>query len=71
MLDVGAEVGSTGDGALLRAVRQSTSDTISQAGQQIVRRALTLQPTPTIRAGYPVRVVVTHDLVLARARKGE
>ncbi len=71
ILGVGAEVGSSGDDALLRAVRQGTSDTINQAGQQIVRRQLTVQPTLTIRPGYPVRVIVTHDLVLAPAQAGE
>jgi type IV secretory pathway VirB10-like protein len=71
LLGVGAEVGSSGDDALLRAVRQGTSDTINQAGQQIVRRQLTVQPTLTIRPGYPVRIIVTHDLVLAPAQAGE
>jgi type IV secretory pathway VirB10-like protein len=71
LLGVGAEVGSSGDDALLRAVRQGTSDTINQAGQQIVRRQLTVQPTLTIRPGFPVRVIVTHDLVLAPAQAGE
>lgn len=71
LLGVGAEVGSSGDDALLRAVRHGTSDTIDQAGQQIVRRQLNVQPTLTIRPGYPVRVIVTHDLVLAPATSGE
>jgi type IV secretory pathway VirB10-like protein len=65
LLGVGAEVASSGDDALLRAVRQGSSDTINQAGQQIVRRQLTVPPTLSIRPGYPVRVIVTHDLVLA------
>jgi type IV secretion system protein VirB10 len=64
-LGIGAEVGSNGNDALARAVREGTSDTINQAGQQIVRRQLNVQPTLTIRPGYPLRVVVTHDLVLA------
>ncbi|GGA61365.1 hypothetical protein GCM10011395_34650 [Sphingomonas psychrolutea] len=55
----------------MRAVRQGTSDTVSQTGQQIVRRELNIQPTLTIRAGYPVRVIVTHDLVLAPPRTGD
>ncbi|MEG3145028.1 TrbI/VirB10 family protein [Sphingomonas sp. RT2P30] len=70
LLGVGAELGASGDDALLRAVRQGTSDTINQAGQQIVRRQLSVQPTLTIRPGYPVRVIVTHDLVLAPAQAG-
>ncbi|MDQ2802041.1 MAG: conjugal transfer protein TraI [Pseudomonadota bacterium] len=71
ILGVGAQVGGSGNSELVRAVRQGTSDTISQAGQQIVRRQLNIQPTLTIRPGYPVRVIVTHDLVLAPAVSGE
>ena len=38
---------------------------INQSGQQIVQRELNIQPTLTIRPGFPVRVIVTRDLVLA------
>ena len=36
----------------------------SQVGEQVVGRSLNVQPTITIRPGFPVRVLVTHDLVL-------
>ena len=39
-------------------------DTINDAGQQIVRRQRNVAPTLTIRPGFPVRVIVTRDLVL-------
>ena len=39
------------------------SNSVSETGQQIVRRQLNIQPTLTIRPGFPVRVVVTRDLV--------
>ena len=65
VLGVGAQVGGSGDDELIRAIRQGTSDTVSQAGQQIVRRQLNVQPTLTVRPGYPVRLIVTRDLVLA------
>lgn len=71
ILGVGAQVGGSGDDDLIRAIRQGTSDTISQAGQQIVRRQLNVQPTLTVRPGYPVRLIVTRDLVLAPAGKEE
>jgi len=64
-LGIGAQAGSNGNDDLARAIRQGTSDTINQAGQQIVRRQLNVQPTLTIRPGYPLRVVVTRDLVLS------
>lgn len=69
VLGIGAQVGGSGDDELLRAVRQGTSDTVNQAGQQIVRRQLNVQPTLTVRPGYLVRVIVTHDLVLVPAGK--
>jgi len=49
---------------LVSAIRNGAQDTINDAGQQIVRRQLSIQPTLTIRPGFPVRVIVTRDLVL-------
>jgi type IV secretion system protein VirB10 len=49
---------------LLRAIRNGGQDTINDAGQQIVRRQLNVPLTLTIRPGFPVRVIVTRDLVL-------
>ena len=48
-----------------RALRRGSSDSLNQTGQQIVRRNLNVQPTLTIRPGFPVRVIVNRDLVLA------
>lgn len=70
VLGIGAEVGSNDDDDLTRAIRRGTSDTINQTGQQIVRRQLNIQPTLTIRPGYPVRVIVTRDLVLSPVAQG-
>lgn len=64
LLSVGAELAIDDDQRLLRAVRDGAQDTINDAGQQIVRRQLSVQPTLTIRPGFPVRVIVTRDLVL-------
>jgi len=65
ILAVGSELGSDqNDSDIVRALRRGTGDTLNQAGQQIVRRNLNVQPTLTIRPGYPVRVIVTRDLVL-------
>ena len=65
VLGVGAELGSGSDDALTRALRTGTQDTINQSGQQIVRRQLNVTPTLTIRPGFPVRVIVTKDIILA------
>ena len=64
LLGVGSEVGSAGDGDLARAIRRGTQDSVNRAGEQIVSRELNVRPTLTIRPGFPVRVLVTRDLVL-------
>jgi len=66
LLSVGAETGSSNsEDNLAQAIRQGASNSVSQTGQQIVRRQLNIQPTLTIRPGFPVRVIVTRDLVLS------
>jgi type IV secretory pathway VirB10-like protein len=65
LLSVGSEAGtSDNENALVQAIRQGASQSFSQIGEQVVGRSLNVQPTITIRPGFPVRVVVTHDLVL-------
>ncbi len=64
LLGAGAELGSGDDGNLARAFRRGTQDSINRAGEQIVSRELNVRPTLTIRPGFPVRVLVTRDLVL-------
>jgi type IV secretion system protein TrbI len=39
-------------------------DTVGRAGEEIVRRQLSVPPTLTVRPGFPVRVIVHRDLVL-------
>lgn len=71
LLSVGAEAGTSQDeNNLVQAIRSGASNSISQTGQQIVQRQLNIQPTLTIRPGFPVRVIVTRDLVLAPYGKG-
>jgi type IV secretory pathway VirB10-like protein len=55
---------STGQGQVIVATRQSVGDTVNQVGQELTRRNLNVQPTLTIRPGFPVRVIVNKDLVL-------
>ena len=64
LLSVGAELAVDNDDRLVQAIRNGGQDTINDAGQQIVRRQLNVAPTITIRPGFPVRVIVTRDLVL-------
>jgi type IV secretion system protein TrbI len=65
LLSVGSEAGtSNSENSLVQAIRQGASQSFNQAGEQVVGRSLNVQPTLTIRPGFPVRVLVTHDLVL-------
>jgi type IV secretion system protein VirB10 len=63
LLSVSAELAVDDDDRLLSAIRNGGQDTINDAGQQIIRRQLNVAPTLTIRPGFPVRVIVTRDLV--------
>ena len=64
LLAVGTELASSDEDRLIRAIRDGAQDTINQAGQQIIQRQLQVAPTLTVRPGFPVRVIVTRDLVL-------
>lgn len=61
-LGAGPDAGSNSD--LIRALRRGLSDGLAQTGQKVVQRNLNIQPTLTIRRGFPVRVIVKRDLVL-------
>ena len=64
LLGVGAELATDDNDRLVQAIRDGGQSTINDAGQQIVRRQLNVTPTLMIRPGFPVRVIVTRDLVL-------
>ncbi|HBI19375.1 TrbI/VirB10 family protein [Sandaracinobacter neustonicus] len=64
LLGVGTELTLDDESDLVRAVRESSQQSASQAGQQIVTRNLNIQPTITIRPGWPLRVIVHSDLTL-------
>lgn len=63
ILGVGAALGSNDDSDIARALRQSNQDTVNQTGQQVVQRQLDVQPTLTLRAGLPLTILVTRDIV--------
>jgi type IV secretion system protein VirB10 len=64
LLSIGAELATNDDDRLIQAIRNGGQDTINDAGQQIIQRQLNIAPTLTIRPGFPVRVIVTRDLIL-------
>jgi type IV secretory pathway VirB10-like protein len=68
LLGVGSELGSTtgagSNGDVITALRRGSSDSLNQTGQKVVQQNLNIQPTLTVRPGFPVRVIVNRDLVL-------
>jgi type IV secretory pathway VirB10-like protein len=65
LLGVGTELSlGSEESDLVRAIRQSTQQSVNQAGQRITEKNLNIQPTITIRPGWPLRVIVNRDLVL-------
>ncbi|MBS7538909.1 TraB/TrbI/VirB10 family type IV secretion system protein [Ancylobacter lacus] len=64
LLSVSAELAMDDEDELIQALQSGAQDTINDAGQEIIRRQLQVAPTLTIRPGFPVRVMVTRDLVL-------
>jgi type IV secretion system protein VirB10 len=65
ILSVGSEAGtSSSQNNLAQAIRQGASQSFAQVGEQVVGRSLNVQPTITIRPGFPVNVLVTRDLIL-------
>lgn len=69
LLGVSSELAFTGDSDLVEAMRRSTQDNVSRAGDQITQRNLNIQPTITIRPGAQVRLIVHKDLILAPWRE--
>jgi type IV secretion system protein TrbI len=65
LLGVGMQLSLGSDESdLVRAIRQSTQQSANQAGQQIVSKNLNIQPTITVRPGWPLRIIVHKDITL-------
>lgn len=68
LLGVGAELAApenrTDGNRIVIAGRESAQETVHQVGQEITKRNMSIQPTLTIRPGFPMRVMVSKDLVL-------
>lgn len=70
LLGVGTQLSLGGSGSdLVRALRQAAQESAAHAGDQITSRALDIQPTITVRPGWPIRALVNKDLVLTPWRK--
>jgi type IV secretion system protein VirB10 len=64
LVGVGSQLSLGSGRGIVRALRQSVQQNGSQAGEQVVSRGLSIQPTISVRPGWPVRVLVSEDLVL-------
>ena len=67
VLGVGSSYGSNSvstDRSVVVATGDSAQSAVGQIGQEITRRNLDVQPTLTIRPGFPLRVIVEKDLIL-------
>jgi type IV secretion system protein VirB10 len=64
LLGVGSQLAISGQSDLMLSIRNSTQDSVNQAGQQITQKNLNIQPTIKVRPGWPLRVIVHKDIVL-------
>ncbi|WP_341863852.1 TrbI/VirB10 family protein [Gymnodinialimonas sp. 57CJ19] len=64
ILNVGLESGVESEDDVATAIREAAQGTIGRTGDEIVRQQISVPPTLTIRAGFPVRVMITQDLIL-------
>jgi type IV secretion system protein TrbI len=65
VLGVGSELAfGSSDSDLIKALQQSTQSTTNRAGQRLIERNLNVQPTITVRPGWPLRIIAHKDLVM-------
>jgi type IV secretory pathway VirB10-like protein len=70
LLGIGAELAApenrtdSNGNRVMTAAREGVQDSVNQVGQEITKRNMSIQPTLTIRPGFPMRVMVVKDLIL-------
>ena len=64
ILGIGSELAIDDDDSVARAVRDGFQDSVGKTAERIVDRQLGVQPTLKVRPGWPMRVIVTRDLIL-------
>jgi len=66
VLGVGTELAlGASDNSLVKALQQAAQTAGNRAGQRLIERQLDVRPTLTVRPGWPLRVIVHKDIVLA------
>lgn len=65
LLSVGSEAGTSwNENNLMQAIRSGASNGFSMVGNRLIDRSLDVQPTLSVRQGFPFNVVVNRDLSL-------
>lgn len=64
LLSIGAELATDDGDRLTRALQNAGQDTANRAGQRIIDRNLSVQPTLKVRPGWRFNVIVSRDLIL-------
>ncbi|MGJ7524842.1 TrbI/VirB10 family protein [Variovorax sp. GB1P17] len=70
LLGIGAELSAPesrtdrSGNRMVIAIREGAQDSVNQVGQEITKRNASIQPTLTIRPGFPMQVMVSKDLIL-------
>lgn len=71
LLGAGTELSfGSSESDLVRAIRESAQQSGSRAGDQLVTKNLSIQPTLKVRPGWPLRVVVHKDIILPSGWRG-
>ncbi|MCP4099688.1 MAG: TrbI/VirB10 family protein, partial [Planctomycetaceae bacterium] len=69
LLGIGTELTfGSNESDLVKAIRESTQQSTNRAGQKLVDRTLDIQPTITIRPGWPLSVIVNKDIIMTPYR---
>jgi type IV secretion system protein VirB10 len=65
LINVGSELTlGNEESDLVRALGRSSQQSVESAGEMIVRRELGIQPTISVRPGWPLKIIVHKDLIL-------
>lgn len=71
LLGVGTQLSfGSSESDLVRAIRESAQQSGSRAGDQLVTKNLSIQPTLKVRPGWPLCVVVHKDIILPGGWRG-
>jgi type IV secretory pathway VirB10-like protein len=62
--ELAADSGTRDENRIIVGARDSADTATNQVGQRITQKNLAIQPTLTIRPGFPLRVIVNRDIVL-------